>query len=81
VYQVLEERAQAMGCSIHELACHYLTEAICEGADDAVTPEAIMDVLAELREDLAVGIESMLASAGKVSPDEAREWTDKNLRQ
>lgn len=77
----MEEQAQAMNCSIHELAYHYLTKAICKEADDGVTPEEIVRVLAELREDLAVGVEALLASAGKASAEEAREWADTNLRK
>lgn len=81
VYEILEARAGVLGCSIHELACHYLTNALKEEREDDVSTESVVELLNELREDLAVGIESLLASAGKVTVEEARKWADENLRQ
>jgi hypothetical protein len=81
VYQILELRAKELGVSIHELSCHYVTTAIYADSDEEASPESVVAMLVELREDLALGVESLLASAGKVSAEEARKWADKNLRQ
>jgi hypothetical protein len=81
VYDLLESRAKALGLSVHDLACHYVTQTV-RGKDAAhLSADPVLALLEELREDVAVSVEALLASAGKRTEEEARNWTDKNLRE
>jgi hypothetical protein len=80
VYDLLEKRAAEMQITINDLACHYVTKAFKTGNVEPSPMDPVVELIAELREDLAVSVEAMLSSAGKVSEADARRWADKNLR-
>lgn len=87
--QVLLERAQRLGLSPHELAREYVLEHLQETEERSALRQAFQElhqIVQELhgaqqqfRSDFAFAIEALLASAGKVSPEEARGWVAKSL--
>ena len=80
IYDLLEQRALALGVSIHEVACHYVTGVVRGETGEQSSPAAVVALLADLREDIAVSVEHLLVSAGRVKAEDALKWTDENLR-
>jgi hypothetical protein len=80
VFDELEKRARATGLSVGQLACHYVTETIRGKEADKEEGDPLLKALEELREDIAVGVETLLVSAGKTGEIAARKWVDENLR-
>jgi hypothetical protein len=81
--KVLSMRANKLGVSRHELARHYVCEILQEAEERAVLRLAMDSIrigLEETREDLALAVEAILTSAGKVDPREARAWISKHLK-
>jgi hypothetical protein len=82
--EVLTARAELLGVSPHELARHYVVEALQLGEHLAAIDqglEALHERAQSLQEDLALGIEALLASAGQVTEKQAREWVKTSLNQ
>ena len=81
IYDLLAQRAETLGTSVGEVACHYVTRMVRGDAEEEETsPAVVAKLIAELREDLAVSVEHLLASAGRVKAEDALKWTDENLR-
>lgn len=80
IYDLLEQRAQTLGTSVGEVACHYVTKMVRGDGLEEISPAVVARLIAELREDLAVSVEHLLASAGRVKSDDASKWVDENLR-
>ena len=77
---LLEQRAAELGVgSIHELACQYVTGILRGEKAGEPSSGSVAHQLAELREDLRLSVETLLASAGKVKESDARRWADENL--
>jgi len=81
---VLAERARALGVSPNELARHYLVEAM--GLDGELHSlvsgvTALHHQIKALRQDLSLGVEALLASAGQVTEKEARAWVESSLNR
>jgi hypothetical protein len=80
---VLLGRANTLGVSVHELARHYVMLVLHETQDRKELREAVLALhreLTELRTDLSVSTEALLASAGKASAAHAKDWVKQNLR-
>ena len=80
--EVLVSRAEELGVSPHLLARHYVTEQLYEAEDRSAARESLTTLqtdLRELRADLALAVEALLVSAGKVPPAEAQTWVSQNL--
>ena len=69
-----------MGISVGDLACHYVTGVVRGETGEQSSPAAVVALLAEMREDIAVSVQHLLASAGRVKAEDALKWTDENLR-
>ena len=80
IYDLLEQRAQDLGISVGDLACHYITGVVRGETGEQSSPAAVVALLAEMREDIAVSVEHLLTSAGRVKAEDALKWTDENLR-
>ena len=81
--QVLDYRAGQLGCSPHELARHYLLEALQAPEERAALREAVTrldQAVNRLRGDFDFAVEALLASAGKVSPEAARKWVEASFK-
>ncbi len=79
----LEEKAKPYQMSVHEYARERLTETILDAANDemrSLLTEVRRD-MSELREDLAVTLEIMLAHCSDADPVQIRAWVDDNLRK
>lgn len=79
----LEEKAVPYGLSVHEYARQRLIETIEDTATEDIRGD-ITDVkhnLSELREDLAVTLEIVLANITGSDPKRIRAWIDDNLRR
>ena len=80
--QALLRRAAELGVSHHELARHYVLEALGEAEDRVLLREdlaVLQNEVNTLRADLALAVEALLVSAGKVPRAEARAWVQQNL--
>ncbi len=80
--QLLSERAARLGVSPHELARHYVVEALVASEALAAIGAAVNALLKEfygLRQDLALSVEALLASAGEVSEPQAHAWVEASL--
>ena len=80
IYDQLNAKAEILGMSIHQLACHYVTGMVRGNSGDKAPVEQLPAMMAELREDLAISVEILLSLAGKARPQDARKWADENLR-
>ena len=81
--RVLAERAAGLGVSPHALARQYVLEILGEGEERVALHHALKTLIEEAgqtHESLALGIEALLSSAGKVSEDNARAWVDQHLK-
>lgn len=82
--ELLSERAARLGVSPHELARHYVVEALVASEELAAVGAAVNTLLyemQELRQDLALSVEALLASAGKVNGKQAHGWVEANLNR
>ena len=82
--ELLSERAARLGVSPHELARHYVVEALVASEELAAIGTAVNALLQEmhgLRQDLALSVEALLASAGEVSEKQARAWVQASLNR
>ena len=80
--EVLVSRAEELGVSPHLLARHYVTEQLYEAEDRSAARESLTTLqtdLRELRADLALAVEALLVSAGKVPAAEARKWVEESF--
>ncbi|MBI5386439.1 MAG: hypothetical protein HZA90_17345 [Verrucomicrobia bacterium] len=80
--RALTQRAQQFGVSAHELARCYVLERLREAEERAMLREAVTAAHSELgalRVDLALAVEALLVSAGKVPPAEAQKWVEENF--
>ena len=80
--RILAQRAAQLGVSPHALARHYVLEQLGEAEDREMLREevtALRSELTALRADLALAVEALLVSAGKVPPAEAQTWVSQNL--
>lgn len=80
--RVLVERAEQLGISPHELARHYVLELLGEAEERSALREAVTDLhlqLTQVRADLALSIQALLTSAGKVPAAEAAQWVEENF--
>ena len=80
IYDLLEQRAQELGISVGDLACRYITGVVRGETGEQSSPAAVVALLTEMREDIAVSVEHLLTSAGRVKAEDALKWTDENLR-
>lgn len=79
---ILSERAEKLGVSPHELARSYVLELLGASEERTALREGVVtlhNVIGLLREDLALSVEALLISAGKVSEEQARKWAEENL--
>lgn len=82
--ELLAERAAHLGVSPHELARHYVVEALVASEELAAVGAAVNALLYQmqgLRQDLAFSVEALLASAGEVNDEQARGWVAANLNR
>jgi len=82
--ELLSERAARLGVSPHELARHYVVEALVASEELAAIGTAVNALLQEmhgLRQDLALSVEALLASAGEVSEKQAHTWVEASLNR
>lgn len=80
--RVLAERATRLGVSPHELARHYVLEILQQAEERAALREAVVALHKEItgfREDIALATEALLASAGKVTDQEAHAWVEEHF--
>lgn len=80
---ILVERAATLRVSPHALARRYLIEILSEGEERVALRHAINGLrqeLAQTQESLALAVEALLSSAGKVSETNARAWVDKHFK-
>jgi len=73
----LVQRAVALGVSPHELARHYVLAVLQEPAERTALLQALGHLGEQVtgsREDIALAVEALLASAGKVTAEEARAY-------
>ena len=81
--EALTERAAEEGQTIHATARDLVTKSLHQVENDQEVIEKV-DRLArqvfELREEISLVAEVLLANAGKVSPEEASNWVDSNLK-
>ena len=82
--RVLAERAARLGVSPHELARHYVVEALAASGELAALSAALdalhLDVRG-LRQDLTLSVEALLASAGEVNEKQAHAWVEASLNR
>lgn len=81
--RLLTEKAARSNVSVHELARTYVLEMLhmseqIDRVGFAITN--VWDDLYELREDLALSVQTLLVSAGKINRAEAEAWVDNNLK-
>lgn len=79
---VLCHRAAALGVSPHDLARRYLIEVLHEPEERAALRAAVVALHQEItgtREDIALATEALLASAGKVTDQEAHAWVEEHF--
>jgi len=82
--RALAQRADGLGLSPHALARDYVLEVLHAPEERAVLREAVTALHSELgalREDLALAVEALLVSGGRVPPAEARQWVEQNFHQ
>lgn len=82
--ELLSERAARLGVSPHELARHYVVEALVASEELAAIGAAANTLLYEmqgLRQDFALSVEALLASAGEISEKQAHGWVEANLNR
>ena len=81
--RILDERAAKLGVSPHALARHYVMEVLAEPEERAALRQAVQALsqsVARTHESLALGVEALLCSAGRVEEDKARAWVDLNFK-
>ena len=81
--RILAQRADQLGSSAHALARHYVVEQLGEAEDrEMLRAEvtALRGELTVLRTDLALAVEALLVSAGKVPAAEARKWVEESFQ-
>lgn len=81
--QVLLDRAARLSTSPHELARHYVFEALHVADERALlvqTMQSIDQRLMQLRGDVATATEALLASAGKIPAKEAHQWIEETFK-
>jgi hypothetical protein len=80
---ILVERAARLGASPHALAREYVVEAleqVVERNEVHQTLRSMLDQAARHSDNLALAVEALLCSAGKVSQDTAHAWIETNLK-
>jgi hypothetical protein len=81
---LLAERAARLGVSPHELARYYVVESLLAAEELAAVGNAVGIVhqqMQQLNKDLALAVEALLASAGRVSEKQARDWVKTMLNR
>ena len=81
--QVLEARAEKLNTTVGDLVEQYVIAGLRE--DDTKTSivailQEFKDAIRETRRDHALMAEVLLASAGKISREEAHKWAEHNIR-
>jgi len=81
--RLLTEKAARSNVSVHELARTYVLEMLymsqqIDGVGFALTD--VFEGLYELRENLALSVQTLLVSAGKITRAEAEKWVDNNIK-
>lgn len=82
--QTLRDRAAALGISHHELARNYVSQMLNEAGDRKALrakSESMHQEIAELREDFALAVETLLVMAGKAKKEDAQAWVAGNFRR
>ncbi len=82
--ELLSERAARLGVSPHELARHYVVEALVASEELAAigtSVNALLQGMHGLRQDLTLSVEALLASAGEVSEKQAHSWVEASLNR
>ncbi len=83
-HSVLAQRAALLGVSAHELARYFVLAILAEGEERNELRESVDSLqtnVEELRQDLAMVVEVLLVTSGKVSESAAREWVKDNLQK
>ena len=78
-FRALAHRADRLGVSSHELARSYVLQLLEEAQERAAWRAAAAELhhaLVDLREHLALSVEALLVTAGKVDKADARAWVD-----
>lgn len=81
--RALEECAASRGLSVHLMARQLVQQALAgEGDELALQGHLIMLLkgLTVLRGDVATATEALLTNAGKVKPEQAKEWVNQKFR-
>ena len=81
--RLLTTLAAEQNLGINELARTWVLEQLAQSGESDGGPDAMEWVvlyLMELRKDLALGFETLLAASGKTTPAEARAWANRNFR-
>ena len=81
--RILTERAAQLGISPHALARDYVLEILGEAEERVALRQAIQTLsqeLANTHECLALAVEALLISAGKVEVPKARAWVEKTFQ-
>ena len=77
----LSSLASEEGLSSHQMAHDLVLKALWQHKRGVVEePKALARQIFELREELALVTEKLLARAGKMSEEEAARWADDNMR-
>jgi len=82
--RLLAERAGRLGVSPHELARYYVVESLLASEELAAVGNAVGALhqqVQRLKQDLALAVEALLASAGQVSEKQARAWVEASLNR
>ena len=81
---LLSERAARLGVSPHEMARHYVSEALVASEEMAALAAAVnagLYQLQEMRQDLALSVKALLVSAGRVGKAQAHTWVEETLNR
>lgn len=82
-HRVLTERAANLKVSPHELARFYVLQILQEEQERTALHDAVAGLhqqLIQQREDFLLGLEALLASAGKATAEEAHAWIHENYK-
>ena len=82
--RLLAERAERLGVSPNELARYHVIEALFSAvhlAELGAALSAVHEQSQGLRQELALSVEALLASAGEVNEKQAKSWVQTNLNR
>jgi hypothetical protein len=81
---LLAAEADKQELSLHEVARRWVLERLENPVDTPAWKEAFDNLhmhVERTRQDFALGFEALLASAGKVTEEDALAWADRNFRK